>query len=86
MYVDVCIDRQRATTGKCVHWLALQLLGKHVQYGHYGLVDHNTWDINGMLVPDITDRELNIILIHIAMMKGNRITFILDCCHMGSVT
>ncbi|PBK59627.1 hypothetical protein ARMSODRAFT_845697, partial [Armillaria solidipes] len=49
-------------------------------------VDRNTLDISGKLITDITDRELNAILVHISRMKGNRITFILDCCHVGSVT
>ncbi|KAK0470864.1 hypothetical protein IW261DRAFT_1321334, partial [Armillaria novae-zelandiae] len=31
-------------------------------------------------VPDISDREINTILTEIARNKGNRITFIVDCC------
>ncbi|PBK60331.1 hypothetical protein ARMSODRAFT_982425 [Armillaria solidipes] len=49
-------------------------------------VDRNTLDISGKFITDITDRELNAILVHISRMKENQITFILDCCHMGSVT
>ncbi|KAK0498945.1 caspase domain-containing protein, partial [Armillaria luteobubalina] len=49
-------------------------------------VDRNTIDSSGVLIPDITDRELNTILAQISRIKGNRITFILDCCHAGSVT
>ncbi|KAK0224027.1 peptidase C14, caspase domain-containing protein, partial [Armillaria fumosa] len=49
-------------------------------------MDRNTLDSSGALIPDITDRELNTILAQIARTKGNRITFILDCCHAGSVT
>ncbi|KAK0227267.1 caspase domain-containing protein [Armillaria nabsnona] len=36
-------------------------------------------------VPDISDREINIILRQIAHAKGHRITFILDCSHSGAV-
>ncbi|KAK0498942.1 hypothetical protein EDD18DRAFT_1051848, partial [Armillaria luteobubalina] len=49
-------------------------------------MDRNTIDSSGALIPDITDRELNTILAQIASVKGSRITFILDCCHAGSVT
>ncbi|PBK88324.1 hypothetical protein ARMGADRAFT_899019, partial [Armillaria gallica] len=43
-------------------------------------MDRNTFDVSGSLVTDITDRELNTILSQIYRTKGNRITFILDCC------
>ncbi|KAK0443319.1 hypothetical protein EV421DRAFT_544368 [Armillaria borealis] len=36
-------------------------------------------------VPDISDREINIILRQIAHAKGHRITLILDCSHSGAV-
>ncbi len=49
-------------------------------------VDRKTIDSSGTLIPDITDRELNTILAQISRTKGHRITFILDCCHAGSVT
>ncbi|KAK0484556.1 caspase domain-containing protein [Armillaria novae-zelandiae] len=49
-------------------------------------MDRNTIDNSGAFIPDITDRELNTLLAQIARTKGNRITFILDCCHAGSVT
>ncbi len=49
-------------------------------------VDRKTIDSSGALIPDITDRELNTILAQISRTKGHRITFILDCCHAGSVT
>ncbi|KAK0484553.1 caspase domain-containing protein [Armillaria novae-zelandiae] len=49
-------------------------------------IDRNTFDSRGMLIPDISDRELNNILSQISRIKGHRITFILDCCHAGSVT
>ncbi|KAK0227265.1 caspase domain-containing protein [Armillaria nabsnona] len=41
---------------------------------------------NGFHVPDISDREINIILREISHSKGHRITFILDCSHSGVVT
>ncbi|KAK0183540.1 caspase domain-containing protein [Armillaria mellea] len=37
-------------------------------------------------IPDISDREMNGILHHIARTKGHKITVILDCCHSGSGT
>ncbi|PBK90842.1 hypothetical protein ARMGADRAFT_882477, partial [Armillaria gallica] len=49
-------------------------------------MDRNTFGSGGALVPDITDWELNTILSQISRTKGHRITFILDCCHSGSVT
>lgn len=49
-------------------------------------MDRDTLDSSGAIIPDITDRELNAILAQISYAKGNRITFILDCCHAGSVT
>ncbi|KAK0470734.1 hypothetical protein IW261DRAFT_1515171 [Armillaria novae-zelandiae] len=36
-------------------------------------------------VPDISDREINIILSQISHTKGHRITLILDCSHSGPV-
>ncbi|KAK0476309.1 peptidase C14, caspase domain-containing protein, partial [Armillaria novae-zelandiae] len=36
-------------------------------------------------IPDISDRELNVILKEISKAKGNRITLIIDCCHAGGV-
>ncbi|KAK0209409.1 peptidase C14, caspase domain-containing protein [Armillaria fumosa] len=39
---------------------------------------------NGMLVPDISDREIHSILSLISNAKGHRITVILDCCYAGS--
>ncbi len=36
-------------------------------------------------VPDISDREINIILRQISHAKGHRITLILDCSHSGAV-
>ncbi|KAK0189191.1 hypothetical protein F5146DRAFT_932645, partial [Armillaria mellea] len=49
-------------------------------------IDHNTLDTSGSIVTDITDREINGILGHVTKKKGSRITFVLDCCHAGSVT
>ncbi|SJL10592.1 uncharacterized protein ARMOST_13980 [Armillaria ostoyae] len=49
-------------------------------------MDRNTPDSSGVPILDITDRELNTILTQISRTKGHRITFILDCCHAGSVT
>ncbi|KAK0441712.1 uncharacterized protein EV420DRAFT_1223024, partial [Desarmillaria tabescens] len=49
-------------------------------------MDRNTLDSSGTFVPDITDCEINTILSQISHTKGHRITFILDCCHAGSVT
>ncbi|SJL10594.1 uncharacterized protein ARMOST_13982 [Armillaria ostoyae] len=49
-------------------------------------IDRNTRDSRGALIPDISDRELNIILSQISRTKGHQITFILDCCHAGGVT
>ncbi|KAK0493163.1 hypothetical protein EDD18DRAFT_431956 [Armillaria luteobubalina] len=37
-------------------------------------------------VPDISDREINVILAEIARNKGDHITFIVDCCHSASIT
>ncbi|KAK0224398.1 caspase domain-containing protein [Armillaria nabsnona] len=49
-------------------------------------MDRNTLDVNGTLVPDISDREINTILFQISLIKGHRITLILDCCHSGGMT
>ncbi|KAK0220830.1 caspase domain-containing protein [Armillaria nabsnona] len=37
-------------------------------------------------IPDIYDREMNVILKEISNTKGPRITVILDCCHSGGAT
>ncbi len=42
-------------------------------------------DGNSSPIPDISDREINIILKKIAHIKGYRITFILDCSHSGAM-
>ncbi|PBK82949.1 hypothetical protein ARMGADRAFT_901484, partial [Armillaria gallica] len=41
---------------------------------------------HGGTVPDISDREINVILSEISRTKGHRITFILDCCHSSGLT
>ncbi|KAK0473814.1 caspase domain-containing protein [Armillaria luteobubalina] len=41
---------------------------------------------NGSHIPDISDREINVILQNICRAKGHRITFILDCSHAGIAT
>ncbi|KAK0470733.1 hypothetical protein IW261DRAFT_1425721 [Armillaria novae-zelandiae] len=38
------------------------------------------------IVPDISDREINVILKRICHAKGHRITVVLDCCHSGGGT
>ncbi|KAK0227237.1 hypothetical protein EDD85DRAFT_727215, partial [Armillaria nabsnona] len=40
----------------------------------------------GSTIPDISDREMNIILKQICRSKGHRITVFLDCCHSTSAT
>ncbi|PBK64094.1 hypothetical protein ARMSODRAFT_962578 [Armillaria solidipes] len=49
-------------------------------------MDREDLDADDVLIPDISDREINCILKEISRTKGNHITFILDCCHSGSVT
>ncbi|KAK0494020.1 caspase domain-containing protein [Armillaria luteobubalina] len=49
-------------------------------------IDRDTIGDDGKPVPDISDREFNIILTRISHAKGHRITVILDCCHSGSVS
>ncbi|PBK64971.1 hypothetical protein ARMSODRAFT_961560 [Armillaria solidipes] len=48
-------------------------------------IDRDTLDANGVLIPDISDRELNTMLTLISRAKGHRITVILDCCHSGGI-
>ncbi|KAK0474333.1 peptidase C14, caspase domain-containing protein, partial [Armillaria luteobubalina] len=38
------------------------------------------------IIPDISDREINVILKRICHAKGHKITVILDCCHSGGAT
>ncbi len=50
-------------------------------------MDHTTHYIpNLSIIPDISDREINIILKCICHVKGHQITVILDCCHSGGAT
>ncbi|KAK0243671.1 caspase domain-containing protein [Armillaria nabsnona] len=49
-------------------------------------VDRNEPDDKGCPIPDISDREINIILSELSHVKGNHITLILDCCHSGSAS
>ncbi|KAK0504503.1 hypothetical protein EDD18DRAFT_1042392, partial [Armillaria luteobubalina] len=42
-------------------------------------IDRNEHEDTGYPIPDISDREINIILSEIARVKGNHITLILDC-------
>ncbi|KAK0187415.1 peptidase C14, caspase domain-containing protein [Armillaria mellea] len=52
--------------------------------------DRNTRDpkdpMNNTIIPDISDRELNVIFAQICAAKGRKITVILDCCFSGSLT
>ncbi|PBK66529.1 hypothetical protein ARMSODRAFT_855082, partial [Armillaria solidipes] len=41
-------------------------------------------EVDGVLIPDISDREVNSILSAISSVKGHRITVLLDCCFIGS--
>ncbi|KAK0475408.1 caspase domain-containing protein [Armillaria novae-zelandiae] len=49
-------------------------------------IDRDIMDDNGRPIPDISDREFNVILSRIAEAKGQRITVILDCCHAGGAS
>ncbi|KAK0191744.1 hypothetical protein F5146DRAFT_930069, partial [Armillaria mellea] len=47
-------------------------------------IDHDSIDVNGLPIPDISDRELNALFTQISLVKGHNITFIIDCCHAHS--
>ncbi|SJL00997.1 uncharacterized protein ARMOST_04311 [Armillaria ostoyae] len=47
-------------------------------------LDRDTQDADGKWIPDISDREINTLFKHISLAKGNKITFIADCCYGGS--
>ncbi|PBK63022.1 hypothetical protein ARMSODRAFT_942681 [Armillaria solidipes] len=49
-------------------------------------IDRDEPDQQGCPIPDISDREINIILSELSRVKGNRITLILDCCHSSSAS
>ncbi|KAK0437414.1 hypothetical protein EV421DRAFT_1679212, partial [Armillaria borealis] len=42
-------------------------------------IDHDTHDADGNIVPDISNREFNTLLMLISQAKGHHITVILDC-------
>lgn len=44
--------------------------------------DRNTL-ADGLIVPDIIDRQLGVMLVELANAKGNNIVCIMDCCHSG---
>ncbi|KAK0462287.1 uncharacterized protein EV420DRAFT_1221412, partial [Desarmillaria tabescens] len=66
--------------------------GAEISFGSVGCIEalcpinRDTCDANGNTVPDISDRELNMILTLISRSKGHHITVILDCCHSGGVS
>ncbi len=47
-------------------------------------LDRDTVDAKERYVPDISDRELNALFTEISQVKGNKITFIADCCYARS--
>ncbi|KAK0435910.1 hypothetical protein EV421DRAFT_1158221, partial [Armillaria borealis] len=49
-------------------------------------MDRDTQDVNDVWIPDISDRELNTLFAQISYTKGQKITFIADCCFSGSVS
>jgi hypothetical protein len=49
-------------------------------------VDRGTNHPNGLKVPDISDRDLGLLLLELSRKKGDNITVILDCCFGGSAT
>ncbi|KAK0205939.1 hypothetical protein DFS33DRAFT_1452154 [Desarmillaria ectypa] len=49
-------------------------------------MDREDLDADGVPIADISDREINSILKEVSRNKGNHITFILDCCHPGSLS
>ncbi|KAK0227264.1 caspase domain-containing protein [Armillaria nabsnona] len=49
-------------------------------------VDRGYRDAKGYIIPDISDREIHVILKEICRVKGHRITVVLDCCYSGSMT
>ncbi len=44
-------------------------------------LDRDTVDAKGRYVPDISDQELNALFKEISRVKGNKFTFIADCCY-----
>jgi hypothetical protein len=49
-------------------------------------IDRGTKDATGNIIPDISDREINIILQEISLLRSRNITVILDCCYAGGAT
>ncbi|PBK91148.1 hypothetical protein ARMGADRAFT_1166537 [Armillaria gallica] len=50
-------------------------------------LDRGTVDAkSGRHVPDISDRELNVIFTQISSAKGHKITYIADCCYSSSTS
>ncbi|PBK79136.1 hypothetical protein ARMGADRAFT_890079, partial [Armillaria gallica] len=47
----------------------------------YAPLDRDAIDAEGRYVPHISDRELNALFTEISRVKGNKITFIADCCY-----
>ncbi|SJL00996.1 uncharacterized protein ARMOST_04310 [Armillaria ostoyae] len=47
-------------------------------------LDRDTQDADGKWIPNISDREINNLFKCISLAKGNKITFIADCCYGGS--
>ncbi len=47
-------------------------------------IDRDTMDSDERWIPDISDRELNVLLTQISLAKGHHITFITDCCYASS--
>ncbi|KAK0191756.1 hypothetical protein F5146DRAFT_613225 [Armillaria mellea] len=47
-------------------------------------IDRDTMDSDGHWIPDISHRELNVLLTQISLAKGHHITVITDCCYASS--
>ncbi|KAK0209633.1 peptidase C14, caspase domain-containing protein, partial [Armillaria fumosa] len=47
-------------------------------------IDRDTMDCDEHWIPDISHRELNVLLTQISLAKGHHITFITDCCYSSS--
>ncbi|KAK0492685.1 hypothetical protein EDD18DRAFT_1015621, partial [Armillaria luteobubalina] len=44
-------------------------------------IDRDTMDSDEHWIPDISHRELSVLLTQISLVKGHHITFITDCCY-----
>ncbi len=49
-------------------------------------IDRDMIDVHGRPIPDISDRELNVLFTEISLTKGHNITFFADCCHASGVS